>query len=348
MKVFVHGADNIGWAIDQNRINLISALKRQNNSISRNPISADIIHNVWWDNLLSPDFFTRIIRLHPRIIVTTSNFIDPYNPIFSLSKEFKLVSKIAKAWIAFSSKQKKILDDFGLLCFQMPNYIDHSLFHPPEILGKKEEIYSKYGITEDLIRGRIVIGSFQRDSLGSDLSKPKFQKNPDCLIKLLEKCNKQKYLLLLAGPRRHYIINQCKKRNVPYYYIGNETVTDDIKINSLSIQNMAELYWISDLILVTSRSEGGPQAIMEATLTKTPIFSTDVGIARDFLTDGQIIENFDYFSDLLNSFMSEPEIRNHWLNITEANYQNAVNNLSYQTLDKKLVHIYETVMAEFS
>ena len=40
-----------------------------------------------------------------------------------------------------------------------------------------------------------------------------------------------------------------------------------------------KLYNILDLYLVTSRIEGGPQAILECALTKTPILSTDVGVA---------------------------------------------------------------------
>lgn len=347
MNIYVHGSDRIGWAIDQNRINLISALKRQNYSITQNPFSADIVHNVWWNSIISSDFLTKIIRLHPRIIVTTSNFIEPNNPNFSLNKEFKSVSKIAKGWIAFSTKQKKILDDYGLLCFQMPNYVDQSIFHPPKKSVSMKNVYAKYGIPEELVRGRVVIGSFQRDTLGSDLSKPKWQKNPDYLIEILEKIDKKKYMLLLAGARRHYIINQCKKRKIPYFYIGKESMTDDIEINNLPIHSMAELYWISDLILVTSRSEGGPQAIMEAALTKTPIFSTDVGIASDFLTTKQIFKSIHDFQESVDRFVTEFEYRNLCLSLTLSNYEYALKILKYESMDKNLAQIYDRILAEF-
>jgi glycosyltransferase involved in cell wall biosynthesis len=348
MKIFVHGADRIGWAIDQNRINLTSALTRQKYIILKYPIFADIIHNVCWNNLLSPDFSTKIIRFHPRIIVTTSNFIDPCNPNFSLNTEFQTVAKIAKGWIAFSTKQKKILENCGLLCFQMPNYVDLSIFHPPLGSISKDYLYSKYKIPNELLRGRIVIGSFQRDSLGSDLSKPKWQKNPDYLLELLEKIDKDKYILLLAGPRRHYIINQCKKRKIPYWYIGKEAITDDIETNNLPIHTMAELYWMCDLILVTSVSEGGPQAIIESMLTKTPIFSTNVGTARDFLTNKQVFENIHDFQDALDSFICEPENRRSVSSLTSLNYEHALKILNYDSMDKKLTQIYEKIMAEFS
>ena len=47
---------------------------------------------------------------------------------------------------------------------------------------------------------------------------------------------------------------------------------------------------ILDLYLVTSRIEGGPQAIMEAAISKTPILSTDVGVASEILHNDSIFD----------------------------------------------------------
>ena len=56
-----------------------------------------------------------------------------------------------------------------------------------------------------------------------------------------------------------------------------------------------DLYNILDLYIVSSRIEGGPQAIMEAAYTKTPIVSTDVGVASEILSPESIfrIDNFN-------------------------------------------------------
>jgi glycosyltransferase involved in cell wall biosynthesis len=54
---------------------------------------------------------------------------------------------------------------------------------------------------------------------------------------------------------------------------------------------MNELYNILDLYLITSRIEGGPQALVECGQTKTPVISTDVGIAKRILAPESI---FDY------------------------------------------------------
>ena len=58
----------------------------------------------------------------------------------------------------------------------------------------------------------------------------------------------------------------------------------------------ATLYNTLDLYLVTSRVEGGPQAILECAITKTPIMSTDVGVASEILSKESIF-NINNFSD---------------------------------------------------
>ena len=55
-----------------------------------------------------------------------------------------------------------------------------------------------------------------------------------------------------------------------------------------------QLYNILNLYIVSSRFEGGPQSIMECAVTKTPIISTDVGIASEILSPQSIygMDNF--------------------------------------------------------
>ena len=127
-----------------------------------------------------------------------------------------------------------------------------------------------------------MVGSFQRDTEGHDLLSPKLIKGPDIFIKIvsnLYKSNKN-LKIVLAGKRRQYVITELENQNIPYKYFE---MTDFDMLN--------ELYNILDLYLVTSRLEGGPQALVECGLTKTPIISTDVGIANKILSTESI---FDY------------------------------------------------------
>ena len=54
---------------------------------------------------------------------------------------------------------------------------------------------------------------------------------------------------------------------------------------------------LADLYLVTSRYEGGPQSIVECGLTKTPIISTDVGLAYEILNPKSYTKNIENILD---------------------------------------------------
>lgn len=65
----------------------------------------------------------------------------------------------------------------------------------------------------------------------------------------------------------------------------NYSVFEMVDFDSLN-----ELYNCLDLYIVASRIEGGPQAIVECSVTKTPIISTDVGIASEILSSKSIFD----------------------------------------------------------
>ena len=55
-----------------------------------------------------------------------------------------------------------------------------------------------------------------------------------------------------------------------------------------NFETINKLYNCLDLYVVSSRVEGGPQSILECSITKTPIISTDVGIASEILSPNSI------------------------------------------------------------
>ena len=71
----------------------------------------------------------------------------------------------------------------------------------------------------------------------------------------------------------------------------------------VSFQELNELYNLLNLYIVSSRFEGGPQAIMECALSKTPIISTDVGIASEILSNSSI-----YSMDNFKEARPDPEV----------------------------------------
>lgn len=150
-------------------------------------------------------------------------------------------------------------------------------------IKNKEQIKNSYGIKMD----SFLIGSFQRDTEGSDLLSPKLSKGPDRFIEIVKDLKQlnPKIEVILTGKRRQFVINSLKNNNIAYKYFEME-----------SFENINKLYNILDLYIVSSRVEGGPQSILECAQTKTPIISTDVGIAADILSKESIFDMENYLN----------------------------------------------------
>jgi hypothetical protein len=166
----------------------------------------------------------------------------------------------------------------------------------------KDKLRNKWNLDVD----KYIIGSFQRDTNGkSNCKLPKLSKGPDIFLKIAHNIQIERgnIVVLLTGRRRNYIINELEKKNIKYIY--HEMV---------SVSELNELYNCLDLYIVSSRVEGGPRSIMECGLSKTPIISTDVGIAKSILNADAIYDmndyksyknvnpNVDYVYDQVNSY----------------------------------------------
>ena len=175
----------------------------------------------------------------------------------------------------------------------IPFWVDSDIWFE---IKDKVGLRKKYGFSNN----DYIVGSFQRDTEGSDLISPKLIKGPDILFKILQKISKKNpnLIVLLSGKRRNYLINKFNENNINYKYL-----------EMVNLEELNELYNIIDLYIVSSRIEGGPQAIMEASIIKTPIVSTDVGIASEVLSKESI------FSDESNFSQASPNI--------EISYENA-------------------------
>jgi len=343
MKIYIDGKDGMGWSIDKDRQHLKASIKRLGLTVSANYYNADIVHNIWWNSLLS--YKKYLIRYKKNILVTTSNFVDLDDDSYTLRDSFKSVNNVTKAWVVPSTKQLNIFDRHNVRSYYLPFSIDLKLFTPLKEAFSKKDLLRKYNIPEELVRNRVMIGSFQRDSLGANLLKPKWQKGPELLVELLKDLPKDKFMLLLAGPRRHYLINRCKQLNIPYFYVGQESSEDDLDRNGVDIEKMPELYALLDIYLVTSSSEGGPKAILEATATKTLIMSTDVGLANDFVDSSFVFRDPVEFGKALLSY-----VENHASSLTEFDhvkekqFHNTVDKISDEAMDDRLIKIYDDIL----
>lgn len=293
-KIYIIGNDTLGWSIDKDRTYFIKVINSfKGYELTNSFFKADIIYAIWWNQIFSfPfSFLLRIFSKKP-VIATITNDLEHQRSLLQKAKKY------VNIFVYANSKQKRVLLEEGVRENQLyfnPFYVDENLFK--KINLSKKKIAQHFNIDYALLSNRFLIGSFQRDSLGGALDTPKWQKNPDMLIDILKKLNSKNTLLLLAGPRRHYIINQCRKYKIPYFFIGDERYIDkkedDLLVNAIEIEDMPYLYNLIDLYIVSSKSEGGPKAIPESVLSGCKILSSDVGFAKDLLDEQSIYTSAD-------------------------------------------------------
>ena len=271
MKVYLTNL-NESWIVDRLR----DEWYRHNSSISTESIKeADI---VW---IIAPWLWKNIKKKHLRDkkVVCSIYHIEEKDFEHKQIKEFNKRDSFIDIYHVISLKTKKELEQLtDKEIIYIPFWSDQNTWFK---IDNKNELREKYGLPLDAY----IIGSFQRDTEGSDLKSPKLIKGPDRLLKIMKSKNKEfnKVIILLSGKRRQYIINELDNLNIEYKYF-----------EMVNMEELNELYNCLDLYVVASRIEGGPQAIIECALSKTPIISTDVGVASEFLHSSSIfnMENF--------------------------------------------------------
>lgn len=186
-------------------------------------------------------------------------------------RNFLLRDKFVNHYLTYTNQTKQLIQSLSDKPVTIiSHWINDKIWYDKD----KDKCRSSLSLPKD----KFLIGSFQRDTEGSDLKTPKLEKGPDIFVKKVLDIAKFKNNIhvVLSGWRRQYVINELINNNIEYSYIE---LPDQSKIN--------DLYNCLDLYIVSSRCEGGPQAIFECAQTKTPIISTKVGQSF-FLSDSCI------------------------------------------------------------
>lgn len=250
----------------------------QNEFITKNQFNADI---VW---VIAPWAINQeklLKKNNKKIVYSVYHIEDSSEESIELAQLRKL-EEFVDAFHVISIETKEILMQFTKKpIYFLPLWVNQNIWFKKE---NKSEIRKKYGFNSQ----QYLIGSFQRDTEGSDLVSPKLVKGPDIFLEIVNKLYKKNknISIVLTGTRRQFIISELNKLKIPYKYFE---MTEFSELN--------DLYNILDLYLVTSRLEGGPQAIVECGLIKTPVISTNVGIAKHVLPNKSIFDfqNIDTF-----------------------------------------------------
>lgn len=246
-------------------------------------ISTDNIHEadiVWllagwcWNHL-------PLDMLKSKKIVVTEHHIVPEKFTQEKYQNFMIRDQFVDCYHVPNEKTKSILVQITKKPVKVISYWLNDTFWKKM---DKNESRNILGINEN----DFCIGSFQRDTEGSDLKTPKLEKGPDIFCDYIERVySKNSNLhILLGGWRRQYVISRLNSLNIKYSLY-----------EKANLEKIRMLYAACDLYIVSSRYEGGPQAVIEAASMEIPIISTDVGIASSILSKNCVfdIENNTYF-----------------------------------------------------
>ena len=225
------------------------------------------------------------------------------------------LSKFTKNSLREFLERDKFVDAYHVPCQKTKEIISQITSKPIHVIGywyndkiwspaDKDAARESLGLQKD----KFIVASFQRDTEGHDLKSPKLEKGPDLFFDYVNNnFEKENTMVLLGGWRRQYIINKLEEAGIEYKYF-----------EMAPLEKLKTMYAACDLYVVSSRVEGGPQAILEAAAMRIPIVSTDVGMTTDVLTDNCIFdvgeEHYEPTGeDVEDNYqrVSEFELKNH-------------------------------------
>ena len=266
MKIFVL-APQENWICDR-----ISEEWHQNNPEVRcdNPQEADVLWLLagWCWNHIKPDI------LSTKKVVLTVHHIVPDKFTDQKHEEFVIRDRYVNAYHVPNKKTALLVRQLTQKpIFIVPYWYDKTKWEEENLLEARKSL--------GLSKNKFIVGSFQRDTEGGT-GLPKLDKGPDIFcetLKILREEIDETVHVLLGGWRRSYVMNELQRLGIEY------------TLNELAdLKTLKKMYAACDLYIVSSRHEGGPQAIFEAASMKVPIISRDVGIASEILSPYSIFD----------------------------------------------------------
>ncbi len=273
MKVFLTGGDGVGWALDED----YELTRRALTGVVEfcNLDDCEVVQSVWLESLLQ----LPADRLAQKRVVCHAHG-EPHRYL-TLPVFWQAAAKVG-LWLARSRQAAAQFTALGVPNSFVPYAVDTAVFRPlPKDAPCLEQLRTSWRIPAD----RYLIGSFHRDTEGRDLASPKLVKGPDVFVEIVTSLWRRGLPIhvVLAGPRRHWIRKALADREVPFTFVGRPGDADDLKQNCQSRETLNLLYNLIDLYLVSSRSEGGPQSVLEAAAARCKIVSSPVGVAFEVL-----------------------------------------------------------------
>ncbi len=232
------------------------------------------MHSAWWPHVIS--YGPAALR-EKQVICFADN-----PPAFYLTQPgFAAAARRVDLWIARTREALAQFQILGLPAVSAPYCVDDSLFHPTE---------GGFSPPPDLGSSgrRLCHRQLPPRFRSANLHRPKRQKGPDLLQEIARQLFPKlpRLVVLLAGPRRHYLKKQLEKDGIPFRIFSNVPVgeSDDFEANILprakleralsTPRCLRHLLPLGERTSLAARGSPG---------RRRPVISTPVGISRDLL-----------------------------------------------------------------
>ena len=268
--------DNQKWICDRLKEQFIQYYPEY---IVKRPEEADYIWYIApWNYINIPAGYTFLewqALLKSKKVVATIHHIDTDNlTAGKYSRQFKFIRTYASQIHSICPQTTRDIQKLGI--FDAPIITKYLWERDPQFYSvdgeEKAKLRRKYGIDDD----SFVIGSFQND---------KTSKAPEIFLNIVFDMIKlgRKIEVILSGRNRNFLTYNFVNLGVKYRYFS-----------MVPLEVINELYNCLDLYVVSSRYEGGPRSIIECALTRTPVISTKVGIAPEFMDANSLFDVNDW------------------------------------------------------
>jgi len=265
--------DNQKWICDRLKNQFIEYFP----DITNNPDESDYIWYIApWNYQYMPEGYDEMkwqaILQSKKVIATIHHIDQDYLSDGKYRRQFKFIRKYASL---IHSICPQTTQDIKKYCdLEAPIITKYLWVKDPQFYPINSEqkvgLKQKYGIGNE--GSSFVVGNFQNE---------KKSKAPEIFLKIvLDMIDMgRKIEVVLSGRNRQFLIENFKKIGVKYHYF-----------QMVPLETINELYNCLDLYIISSRYEGGPRSIIECGLTRTPVISTKVGIAPDFMDENSLFD----------------------------------------------------------
>jgi glycosyltransferase involved in cell wall biosynthesis len=312
MKIFCH-VPRENWVVDRMGLEYsqYSSHEVSHTSIEEDTEVIWLLASWCWNQI-------PINLLENKKVVCTIHHEVPWKMDKNRISNFRKRDKIVDQYLTYTEDTKNLIHKYSNKDVTViPHWVNDNIWKKEE----KEKARLSLGVGKE----KFLIGSFQRDTEGSDLITPKLEKGPDIFLNVVKEISKTKNIhVLLSGWRRQYIIKELENSLIPYTYVE---LPSQEKINSL--------YNALDLYVVSSRCEGGPQALFECAYLEIPIISTSVGQSNIILDssviyDPENLENLNLYAPELSLTSNKKNINKYKISNHIKNYDNFLKKISTQ------------------